>query len=402
MSAGRPAPVPHNEDVDAPAPEVSVVMPCLNEADTLASCIVKAREALARAGIAGEIVVADNGSTDDSRAMAERLGARVVPVAERGYGSALLGGIAAARGRYVVMGDADDSYDFGEIARFVEKLRKGAELVQGCRLPSGGGRILPGAMPWLHRVWGNPMFSALARRWFGTPVHDIHCGMRGFVRDLPKRLGQRCTGMEFASEMIIKAALAGVPTAEVPLTLHPDGRKSHAPHLRTFRDGWRHLRFFLVFSPRRLFLAPGLLLVLAGLAGYAIAMPRLAWRGIVFDVHTLLFASLAIVAGYQSILFAVFTKVFAISEGLLPIDSRMERLFERVTLEKGLLAGGAALLAGLAFLLLAINDWRVAGFGPLDYVRTMRRVIPGMTLAMVGFQTVLSSFFLSILGLKRR
>ena len=317
-------------------------MPCLNEAETLPECIRKAREALAGAGISGEVIVADNGSTDDSRAIAEGLGARVVPVAERGYGSALLGGIAAARGRYVIMGDADDSYDFGEIPRFVEKLRGGAELVQGCRLPSGGGRVMPGSMPLLHRIWGNPMFSALARRWFRVPIHDIHCGMRGFARDLPARLGQRCTGMEFASEMIIKAALAGVPTAEVPITLHPDGRRAHAPHLRTFRDGWRHLRFFLVYSPRWLFLVPGLLLILAGLAGYAVAMPRFSWRGVVFDVHTLLFASLAIVAGYQSILFAVFTKVFAISEGLLPADARMRRLFERVTLEKGLLAGGVA------------------------------------------------------------
>ncbi len=381
---------------------MSVVIPCLNESDTLASCIARAREALAGAGISGEIVVADNGSTDDSRAIAESQGARVVRVAERGYGSALLGGIAAARGRYVVMGDADDSYDFGEVPRFVEKLRGGAELVQGCRLASGGGRILPGAMPWLHRVWGNPMFSALARRWFAAPVHDIHCGMRGFVRDLPLRLGQRCTGMEFASEMIIKAALANVRTDEVPLTLRRDGRTSHAPHLRTFRDGWRHLRFFLVYSPRWLFLAPGLLLIVAGLAGYAIAMPRLRLGGVEFDVHTLLFGSLAIVAGYQSILFAVFTKIFAISEGLLPTDARMTRLFERVTLEKGLLAGAVALAAGLAFLLLAVNDWWLVGFGPLDYARTMRRVIPGMTLAMVGFQTVLSSFFLSILGLKRR
>ena len=377
-------------------------MPCLNEAETLPECIRKAREALDGAGIAGEIVVADNGSADGSREIAERLGARVAPVAERGYGSALLGGIAAARGRYVVMGDADASYDFGEIPNFVAKLRGGAELVQGCRLPSGGGRVMPGAMPFLHRIWGNPMFSALARRWFRVPIHDIHCGMRGFVRDLPARLGQRCTGMEFASEMIIKAALAGVPTAEVPITLHPDGRRAHAPHLRTFRDGWRHLRFFLVYSPRWLFLVPGMLLILAGFAGYGVAMPRLRWRGIEFDVHTLLFASLAIVAGYQSILFAVFTKVFAISEGLLPFDARMRRLFDRVTLEKGLLAGGLALLGGIALLLLAINDWRVAGFGPLDYVRTMRRVVPGVTLAMVGFQTVLSSFFLSILGLKRR
>jgi glycosyltransferase involved in cell wall biosynthesis len=325
-----------------------------------------------------------------------------VSVPARGYGNALLAGIAAARGRYVVMADADASYDFGETPRFVEKLREGFALVQGCRLASGGGRVLPGAMPWLHRWIGNPFFSWLARKWFRVPIHDIHCGMRGFERDLPERLGQRCTGMEFASEMIIKATLERVRMAEVPVTLSPDGRRSHAPHLRSFRDGWRHLRFFLVFSPRWLFLVPGFLLIACGLAGYAVAMPRTVIRGVTFDVHTLLFASLAIIAGYQSVLFAVFTKVFAISEGLLPADARMERLFERVDLEKGLLAGGLAMLAGLALLGVAVAEWRAEGFGPLDYVHTMRRVIPGVTLSTLGFQTILSSFFLSILGLRRR
>ncbi len=382
--------------------ELSIVMPCLDEADTLGGCIEQAQRALAEAGIVGEVVVADNGSTDASREIAERLGARVVTVDARGYGNALLGGIAAARGRYVVMGDADASYDFREAPRFVKKLREGFDLVQGCRLPSGGGRVLPGAMPWLHRFIGNPLFSWLARRWFGVPIHDIHCGMRGFVRSLPERLGQRCTGMEFASEMIIKATLEGARIAEVPVTLSPDGRRVHAPHLRTFRDGWRHLRFFLVFSPRWLFLVPGFLLIAAGLLGYAVAMPRTVIRGVTLDVHTLLFASLAIIAGYQSVLFAVFTKVFAISEGLLPSDQRMERLFRRIDLEKGLAAGGLAMLAGLVLLGLAVEEWRRAGFGPLDYVHTMRRVIPGVTLSTLGFQTILSSFFLSILGLRRR
>lgn len=388
---------------EAPRPvELSVVIPCLNEEDTLESCIEKAWAALRSAGISGEIVVADNGSSDRSVEIAESLGARVVVATAKGYGSALMAGIAASRGRYVVMGDADDSYDFGEIPKFVEKLRMGFDLVQGCRLRTGGGRVLPGAMPLLHRWWGNPMFSRMARSWFGAPIHDVHCGMRGFARDLPERLGQQCTGMEFASEMIIKAALAGTSMSEVPLTLYPDGRRTHAAHLRTFQDGWRHLRFYLVYSPRWLFLVPGFLLILAGLAGYALAMPQLTWGGIVFDVHTLLFASLAIVAGYQSVLFAVFTKVFAISQGLLPTDRRMERLFARVNLERGLAAGAAAALAGLFLLGLAVNDWREVGFGPLVYTHTMRRVIPGMTLFMIGFQTVLSSFFLSILGLKRR
>lgn len=402
MAASGIGPVAPAETPVAAVPEVSVVLPCLNEADTLAACIQTAQRALAEAGIVGEVIVADNGSTDASSRIAEGLGARVVTVSARGYGNALMGGIAAARGRYVVMGDADASYDFRQTPRFVEKLREGFDLVQGCRLPAGGGRVLPGAMPWLHRWIGNPMFSWLARRWFGVAIHDIHCGMRGFVRDLPDRLGQRCTGMEFASEMIIKATLEMVRVAQVPVTLAPDGRHGRAPHLRTFRDGWRHLRFFLVFSPRWLFLVPGFLLIAAGLAGYAAAMPRLVIRGITFDVHTLLFASLAIISGYQSVLFAVFTKVFAISEGLLPSDDRMERLFQRIDLEKGLAAGGLAMAAGMLLLGLAVEEWRAAGFGALDYVHTMRRVIPGVTLSTLGFQTILSSFFLSILGLRRR
>jgi len=389
--------------VTSPAPlELSIVIPCLNEAETLGPCIEEAQRALAASGIAGEIVVADNGSVDASRQVAEDCGARVVTVPARGYGSALLGGIAAARGRFVVMADADASYDFGEAPRFVARLREGFDLVQGCRLASGGGRILPGAMPWLHRWIGNPLFSWLARKWFDVPIHDIHCGMRGFVRELPEWIGQRCTGMEFASEMIIKATLEGVKIGEVPITLSPDRRRLRRPHLRTFRDGWRHLRFFLVFSPRWLFLVPGFLLIAAGLLGYALAMPRSVIRGVTLDVHTLLFASLAIIAGYQSVLFAVFTKVFAISQGLLPIDRRMERLFQRIDLEKGLAAGALAMGAGLLLLGLAVEEWRVAGFGRLDYVHTMRRVIPGVTLSTLGFQTILSSFFLSILGLRRR
>lgn len=377
-------------------------MPCLNEAETLADCIEQARGTLLEHGIAGEIIVADNGSTDGSPEIGRRLGARVVHVAARGYGSALMGGIEAARGKYVLIGDSDGSYDFSEVPRFLEKLREGYDLVQGCRLKAGGGRVLPGAMPALHRFWGNPMFSKMARLWFRAPIHDIHCGMRGLSRELYSRLDQRCTGMEFASEMIIKSTLGGARIAEVPITLHPDRRKSQRRHLRTFRDGWRHLRFFLLYSPRWLFLVPGALLALLGLVGYAVAMPQRRIGGVVFDVHTLLFASLAIVCGYQSILFAVFTKVFGMTEGLLPQDARMTRLFRIVNLERGLLLGGAVMLTGLVLLLAAVNQWRVEGFGPLDYQRTMRWVIPGVTLTTVGFQTILSSFFLSVLGLSRR
>ena len=382
--------------------ELSVVMPCLNEADTIATCVEKAWRAIRENGIDGEVIVADNGSTDGSREIAAGLGARVVPVAEKGYGSALMGGIAAARGTYVIMGDADDSYDFLEIPRFVAALREGYDLVQGCRLPSGGGRIEPGAMPLLHRAWGNPMFSAMARWWFRAPIHDVYCGLRGFRRDFYFGLDQRCTGMEFATEMIIKSSLIGAKIAEVPITLHPDGRHAHAPHLRTFRDGWRTLRFFLVFSPRWLFLMPGLALVALGLVGYAIALPGLRVRGVQFDVHTLLFASLAILCGYQSIVFAVCTKVFAISEGLLPMDRRMTRAFEVIDLEKGLIAGVATMVPGLALLAGAVAFWFSRGLGPLDYSATMRWVIPGVTLTALGFQTILSSFFLSILGMRRR
>ncbi len=382
--------------------DVSVVMPCLNEAGTVGQCVAEARRALDAHRYRAEIIIADNGSTDGSAAVATRSGARVVRVEPAGYGSALMGGIAAAHGKYVVMGDADQSYDFGDVPRFVEKLQQGYDLVQGCRLESGGGRVMPGAMPVLHRLLGNPLFSLLARWWFHTPIHDIHCGLRAFTLQLYRRLEQRCTGMEFASEMIIKAALGGAKIAELPITLRRDGREGRRSHLRTFRDGWRHLRFFLLFSPRWLFLVPGALLILLGVIGYGIALPGLRIAGVRFDVHTLLFASLAIICGHQSIAFAVLTKVFAISERLLPPDRRLSRLFELVTLEKGLAAGAGLMLIGLGLLGLAVNEWWAQHFGPLDYSLTMRRVIPGVTLTTLGFQTILTSFFLSILGMRRR
>lgn len=383
-------------------PEVSVVMPCLNEAETLAICICKARRAFREYGIDGEVIVADNGSTDGSQTIALQEGARLVQVAARGYGNALMGGISAARGKYVIMGDADNSYDFLDIPRFVAKLREGYDLVQGCRLPAGGGKIMSGAMPFLHRWWGNPMFSWMVRSWFYAPIHDVYCGLRGFTKAFYERLDQRCTGMEFATEMIIKASLYQKRIAEVPITLHPDGRTVHAPHLKTYRDGWRTLRFFLIYSPRWLFYLPGILLVLLGLAGYALAMPGVTISGITFDAHTLLFASLAILSGYQSILFAIFSKTFAISEGLLPEDPRLTRFFQIVNLERGLLMAAAALLVGMVLLLAAVNSWRLVGFGSLDYSHTMRLVVPGATLTALGFQTILSSFFVSILGMHRR
>ncbi len=382
--------------------ELSIVMPCLNEADTLLTCIEKAQRAIAAAGLSAEVIIADNGSTDGSQAIATNAGARVVPVSARGYGNALMGGIAAARGRYVIMGDADDSYDFLEIIKFVEQLRAGAELVQGCRLPWGGGQIKPGAMPFLHRWWGNPMFTLMARWWFHAPTHDIYCGLRGFTKELYERLELRCTGMEFATEMIIKASLYGARIAEVPITLHPDGRKSHAPHLKTFRDGWRTLRFFILYSPRWLFLTPGLVLVFLGLIGYGLVLSRVTFGGVGFDAHSLLFASLGLITGYQSVVFAIFTKTFAVNEGLMPRDLRLESFFKVVNLERGLIAAAIVLAFGMALLLWAVNQWRLTGFGHLDYARMMRVVIPGATLTTLAVQTIFSSFFISLLGMQRR
>lgn len=382
--------------------ELSVVIPCLNEADTLAECLSKAFAAFRSGHIAGEVIVADNGSSDESIAIAERLGARVVPVEERGYGNALMGGIEAARGRYIIMGDADASYDFAEIPKFLAKLREGYELVQGCRLPAGGGTVAPGAMPALHLWLGNPLFSMLARWWFRAPIHDVYCGLRGFEKALFLRLHQRCTGMEFATEMIIKASLSGARIAEVPITLHRDGRKSHRPHLKTFHDGWRTLRFFLMSSPRWLFFMPGALLMALGFVCYGLVYGGVTLRGIVFDAHTLLFGSLALMLGYQTALFGLYTKVFAVSERLLPPDPKLSRFFQVFNLERALVLALIVFGVGVGMLFSAVATWRARGFGALDYRETLRLVIPGMMLSVLGFQTILAGFFVTILGMRRR
>jgi glycosyltransferase involved in cell wall biosynthesis len=389
--------------VEKPSPELelTIVMPCLNEADTVGTCVRKAQAAIQEMKIAAEVVIADNGSTDGSQAIASEHGARVVPVAAKGYGNALMGGIAAAKGKYIIMGDADDSYDFGEAPKFVAKLREGYELVQGCRFPRGGGTIKPGAMPFLHYWLGNPLFSFLSRLWFQAPINDIYCGLRGFTKDLYTRLDQRCYGMEFATEMVIKASLFKAKIAEVPITLHPDGRKAHPPHLKTWRDGWRTLRFFLLYSPRWLFLIPGLALLILGLLGYALALPAVKIGETVFDAHTLLFSSLFILIGYQAFFFAVFTKRFAISEGMMPPDDRLTKFIQFFSLERGIILGILMGLVGLFLLVGAINQWWESGFGRLNYAVTMRWVIPGSTLVMLGFQTLFASFFISVLGMRR-
>jgi len=383
---------------DGPRIELSILMPCLNEAETLATCIKKAQKALDDLNVDGEIVIADNGSTDGSPEIAASLGARVIHVAEKGYGSALLGGIKAARGKYIIMGDADDSYDFTNLGPFLEKLRAGYELVMGNRFKGG---IAPRAMPPLHKYLGNPVLTGIGRIFFRSPCGDFHCGLRGFSKSAIQRLDLRTRGMEFASETVVKASLHGLRITEVPTTLSVDGR-NRPPHLRSWRDGWRHLRFLLLYSPRWLFLYPGLLLMLVGAvaSGWLLVGPRVV-DGITFDIHTFLYAAMAIVIGYQTVIFAIFTKVFAITEGLLPEDPRLKTLFNYIKLETGILAGALLLLAGIGLSVYALSFWSSTSFGPLDPSRTLRLVIPAVTLLALGLQTVLSSFFLSILGLER-
>jgi glycosyltransferase involved in cell wall biosynthesis len=377
--------------------ELTVVMPCLNEAETVATCVRKAMGFLAESGISGEVVVADNGSTDGSQQLAEAAGARVVPVSEKGYGNALMGGIDAAQGKYVIMGDADDSYDFTNLMPFVDELRKGADLVMGNRFAGG---IAPGAMPPLHRYLGNPVLSFVGRLFFRSNIGDFHCGLRGFSRDSVMALGLQATGMEFASELVVKAVLAGQQVTEVPTTLAKDGR-SRPPHLHTWRDGWRHLRFLLLFSPRWLFFLPGLLLFVAGLVIGAIVIPHPFTVGsVTFDVDTLVGASAMVVIGFQSVLFWLFTQVYAGSEGFLPEEPKVQRLLAKLSLERGLILGAAIGVAGLAGLIFSVAYWHGKGFHQLNYEHSLRLMIPSVTALILSCQVILGTFFLSILGIR--
>ena len=377
--------------------ELSILMPCLNEAATLGGCIAKARAFLSGNNVPGEIIVADNGSTDGSQAIARAHGARIVDIAERGYGSALLGGIRAACGTYVVMGDSDDSYDFAALGGFLDRLRAGDDLVMGNRFKGG---IKPGAMPALHRYLGNPVLSAIGRAFFHSPVRDFHCGLRGFRREAILGLDLQSPGMEFASEMVVKATIRGLRISEVPTTLSPDGR-GRPPHLRSWRDGWRHLRFLLLFSPRWLFFYPGCLLFLCGLAVMAWLLPGPRQiGGVGFDVHTLFYASLAVVVGYQTMLYWMFVRIYGAREGIVPSDPWFRSIAGVYTLEAGLICGAVLMLCGIGLGAYAVGAWGAEDFGPLAVTEAMRLVIPSGTLILLGFQTASSGFFISVLDIR--
>jgi hypothetical protein len=376
--------------------ELTILMPCLNEAETLAVCVRKARHFLQESGVRGEVLVADNGSTDGSQAIARAEGARVVDVAQKGYGAALMGGIEAAHGRFIIMGDADDSYDFLNLGPFVASLRAGADLVMGNRFKGG---IARGAMPVLHRFLGNPVLSLLGRLFYGVPVGDFHCGLRGFVRERMRALQLSTPGMEFASEMVVKSSLAGYRIAEVPTTLSPDGR-SRPPHLRTWRDGWRHLRFLLLHSPRWLFLLPGSLLLATGLMAMVLIVasrPRIG--GLNLDIHTLSYAGAAVILGVQMVLFAVLTKLLGVRSGWLPESAASRGLLAALTLERCLVGAALLLLVGLGMSLYTVHLWASHDFGALDPSQVMRWVVPSVTLMSVGGELVLSAFFLEVLRL---
>ena len=377
--------------------ELTILMPCLNESETLAICIQKARSFLQRNDIDGEVLIADNGSTDGSKEIAVREGARVVEVSDKGYGNALIGGINAAKGKYIIMGDADDSYDFVNMEPFVEKLREGYDLVMGNRFKGG---IAEGAMPFLHRYLGNPVLSFIGRLFFNIKTGDFHCGLRGFNADRIKMLKLHTPGMEFASEMVVKSSLFKYKMAEVPTTLKKDGR-SHPPHLHTWRDGWRHLVFLLMYSPKWLFLIPGLIILILSIIGFGVLSVKMLYlKNIGIDIHTLTYLGFAIILSYQIILFALLSKFYAVNQGLIPVRHQFMKVFKFFTLEKGLVTGLILFFAGLVFSIILFKYWADKDFGNItDFSHTFRLLIPSVILMALGIQTIFSSFILRIIGI---
>ena len=381
--------------------ELSIVMPCLNEAETLEVCIKKALTFLKSNNVSGEVIIADNGSTDGSQQIAIDCGARVVPVPHKGYGNALKGGIEASKGKYVIQGDADDSYDFSSLMPYVEKLREGYDLVMGNRFKGG---VEKGAMPFLHKYLGNPVLSFIGKHFFKIDqVNDFHCGLRGFNKEAVQRMDLKTTGMEFASEMVVKAALLDMKIIEVPTTLSRDGR-SRPPHLNTWGDGWRHLRFLLLYSPKWLYLIPGVLLMAVGLILSILLIPsKFEFKSITLDINTLVFANGFIIVGFQAVIFYYLTKAYALKVGLLPNIKKLSRFFDNMNLEAGLIFGTLMLFAGLVLSFLSINYWAELGFGNINDVgKILRFVIPSITLSILGVQVIFFSFFISIIGLKTK
>ena len=378
--------------------ELTIVMPCLNEAETLAICIKKAQSFFNREQVNGEIVIADNGSTDGSQKIAEDLNARVVSIPEKGYGSALKGGIHAAQGKYVIMGDADDSYDFNNLLPYLLKLREGNDLVMGNRFKGG---IKKGAMPFIHKYLGNPVLSFIGKLFYNIKIGDFHCGLRGFSKEAFIKMNLKTTGMEFASEMIVKASLLNLTITEVPTILSKDGR-TRPPHLNTWKDGWRHLRFLLLYSPKWLFFFPGIFLMLLGIITSSILIYNPVTIGsVTFDIHTLLFTTVCILIGFQFILFYGLTKVYTVENGLLPKSKNYDRQFKIINLEKGLITGVILILIGLTLSFIASSNWYELNFGNITNSKTLRLVIPAITSMLLGVQVILFSLFFSILGLKK-
>lgn len=380
--------------------EISIVIPCLNESETLRACILEAMSAISDTGISGEVIVADNGSSDDSVEIALKAGAKIIHVPQRGYGSALRGGIEAARGKYILMGDADGSYDFRALPSFWAKLHEGYDLVIGCRFPRYGGRIEPGAMPWKHRWIGNPILSAIGKLFFASPVDDFHCGLRAFRRDAILSLNLKTSGMEFASEMVVKASLNSLKIAQVPITLRKDGR-SRPPHLRSWRDGWRHLRFMLLYSPLWLFILPGFFLTTSGLLGFIfLRAAPLKIGHVIFDLNSLLVSSTAILVGFQVLCFGIFIKAYAVNSGILPGTAFWSRIVRGRPVEWGISIGLLFAVAGAGCLIQEILTWKASGFGTLSYQTSLRAVMTAVTEIGIGIQAVVYGFALAIIGLE--